>query len=394
MLEILCFVIFLFYYLHLKSSKRKPTIPPKLHYKKNRLNNAIIGNCTRLTSSFTPSFYARISHIQTLMNMIGVAGLPKTVSKREFLQMQDGGIVSLDWFDSSNDNNDKFACPISFTNPILILCPGLFPSDFQSIVRAALKQGYRPVIINMRGHRGTPLNTQKLATLCELDDITEIIEYIHQKYKYSDLVAIGYSFGAISLLGYLGIHGKASLLTAAVCVSTTLDLNQLFTTEITQPYGGILLEMLKAYMLSHPLSHSTFDIHKAVKSNSLCDLYEKALAQLTFNQYKSFSEYVNDNNPLVYAKDISVPVLFVNALDDPVIKQIPSSTSVFTTVEYFIQVCTDYGGHCGFYEGSIPCSWSNTLAMEFFEVVFEFRGLIIEPNIKNGFYNRTRSITR
>ncbi len=62
-------------------------------------------------------------------------------------------------------------------------------------VEDAYKTGYRPVVFNQRGTAGVPIETARLYSATNTEDLQFVIEYIKSIYPKADIVAIGVSLG-------------------------------------------------------------------------------------------------------------------------------------------------------------------------------------------------------
>ncbi|KAK7087371.1 hypothetical protein V1264_021432 [Littorina saxatilis] len=85
----------------------------------------------------------------------------------------------------------------------------------------------------------------------------------------------------------------------------------------------------------------------------------------------SVEEYWERNNPFRDVDDIAVPVLCINALDDPLCDAAAIPYDLFRCYPHFLLVVTDRGGHCGFLERFPFRSWADCLCLDYLEAVFE-----------------------
>lgn len=357
---VLLAVITLLYALYYHNSQQ---LKPCLYYKKSRISMVIKKGCKLLSQEYKPTFWARNRHLQTILPRIWWQD--ELEFKREYLQMADKGIVALDWVALDDDK------VISKVSPVMLLIPDLTgaATDLVAACTEALARKFRPVVFNRRGHGGTSLSTYRLQSFGDASDLDEAIEFISHMYPYSEIFAIGFSTGSGILMSYLGETGVATKLNAAVCISPCYDAEALFkSNSIPEPYNWLWTLKLKSILRQHPCLGNVINYNLALQSSSIKELDERVYIKL--NQYNSLEEYWKYNNPMRNIINISVPVLCISALDDPICPKDTIPFSLFKNSNNLFLVTTDTGGHCGFLEDCFPSSWANKLAGEYLETVF------------------------
>ena len=301
--------------------------------------------------------------------------------------MRDRGTVSLEWYIDKDYAYDK-QIP-SNTDPILLISTWALGPDVTSLCETAFKEGFQPVIYNYRGHN-VPLTTRQFAAFFDADDFKEAVDYIHNINPFSDLFALGYSLGAAPIVGYLGKRGKSSLINAAILVSSTLDMDILLNSGFKKPYKGIINQFFKQ-MVKRCTSNDVSDSDMATeRKDSLYDILSRSHWEA--DPYDSFNEWLKLNNPAISVRNIRTPTLFVNSLDDPVMEDTSPAYVSLRNNSYCLEIVTDTGGHCGFLDGLWATTWTDRIAIEFYNSVLNCRSLLLSP-LKNG-CTRLRSITR
>lgn len=338
-------------------------LKPSLYFKKSRISVVIKKGCKRLSQDYKPTFWARNHHFQTILPWIWWQ--EDLEFKREYLQMADKGVVALDWLVMDDDKSLNKMCPV------MLLIPDLTgaAADLVAVCTEALARKFRPVVFNRRGHGGTSLSTYRLQSFGDASDLDEAIQFIGHMHPYSEIFAIGFSTGSGLLMSYLGETGVATKLNAAVCVSPCYDAEALFkSNSIPEPYNWLWTLKLKSVLRQHPCLGNVINYNLAMQSSSIKELDERVYVKL--NQYNSLEEYWRYNDPMRNITNISVPVLCISALDDPICPKDTIPFSLFKTSNNLFLVTTDEGGHCGFLEDCFPSSWANKLACEYLETVF------------------------
>lgn len=344
---------------------------PKLVYMDSALAQFVLKKCPSLTQPYIPPVWAKGGHIQTLLPVL----LPKEtlVYEREFLQMKDKGVIALDWCVPKEGSGKR----LKKSSPVLLVLHGYTGETpgVISLIKEAHAKGFRSVVFNKRGHGGCPLTTPKLQSFGDPTDLRQVVKYIRGRFHHARIVAVGYSAGSGLLVSYLGEYGSSAYLSAGVCVSPGYDAEKLMKRGFRQPYDLFLLFSLKQVLSKHALALSKcIDIETAFRCKTVPEFEEAVYSKLY--GYKNMEEYWENNNPMRDIDDISVPVLSINSLDDPICVAENIPVDLFKDMPNFFLCATQHGGHCGFLESKNLDCWSDKLALEYLCAVLEF--------IKNG----------
>lgn len=334
----------------------------QLYYRKTRLSIVLLKRCQKLKEAFQPTFWASNCHVQTILSLL----LPndKVEFSREYLQMNDKGVVGLDWVVV-----DELV--LTKASPIIVIVADATSkaADFSGLCSLAIKKKFRPVFFNRRGQGGTPLTTPRLQSFSEPGDLEEALTFIKSMFPCAEVTAIGCSTGSGLLVSYLGALGNSTSFTAVVCISPIYDTEGLFKKPFPQPYDLLFTWKLKQLFLRHPCLSNVVDFDSVLQSRTVKELHERVYAKL--NKYNSLDEYWKYNNPMRNIASVSIPVLCINALDDPICPKETIPFSLFKTSSNFFLVTTEKGGHCGFFENTIPSSWAYKVSLEYLESVVQ-----------------------
>ena len=284
---------------------------PKLYYKDSDLTKHLLTYCKPLKVSFQPKRCISHCYIQTLMGYFKPP-IKDITFTREYIQMDDRGIIALDWHKNSNMTIRK-SCSILIIFPRLT---GDALSVSQICVMAAEK-GFRVVVFNRRGHGSSYLTTPKLTSPGDPSDVKQTLEYIALKYPGTNIAGVGVGAGCALVFSYLGEYGSSSLLKAAACVSPSYDNTESLSNSIPKFYELLLLFNLKKMILNHAKSlEKVINIQKILRTWSLKEFdYQVYCKMYGLDTFQTFWE---ENDPMRDVDDIAVPVLCVNSLDDPV----------------------------------------------------------------------------
>ncbi|DBA01974.1 TPA: hypothetical protein N0F65_006707 [Lagenidium giganteum] len=321
---------------------------------------------------YTPTWWAN-AHVQVFLTFV----VPQSRIKyrREMLVLRDGGQSSLDWV--LTEQYRDCAHDLTHDSPIALVMHGLTgcSDSMRSICAEALRNGYRPVVYNKRGHGGMKLSTPKLQAFGCVNDLKEAIEVVQQRYPSAKIYGIGSSAGSGLLCSYLGETGGDSKIEAGVLISPGYNAHQLFVEGRINPMYDFLMTLnLKKFLLRHQSElKDVIHMPSVLKASSIREFDEHVYMKM--HGYDSLLTYWEDNNPMRAIHNIQRPVLCINALDDPVCTkdQIPYET--FESNPMAMLVTTGKGSHCAFYQGHVVLkSWANEAAMAYLNRVREYTG--------------------
>ena len=169
-------------------------VVPKLYYKESDLTKYLLTYSKSLKVSFRPKRFITHCYIQTLMGYFKPP-IKDITFTREYVQMDDRGIIALDWHKDSKIKIRK-GCSIFIIFPRLT---GDALSVSQTCVMAA-KKGFRTVVFNRRGHGSSYLTTPKLTNPGDPSDVKQVLEYISLKYPCANIAGVGIGAGCALVL--------------------------------------------------------------------------------------------------------------------------------------------------------------------------------------------------
>ena len=317
-----------------------------------------------MNRKFHPPFWLRNRHVQSIVTYI----VPSNTVEfdREYLQMKDKGVVALDWVVHVSIHKRK-RCTV------LIVLPGMTANalDVTKLCHLAAHKGYRPVVFNSRGHGSSVLTTPKLLNQGDPSDLRQVVKYIHGRYPKALINMVGYGTGCSVLLSYLGEFGSSANISAGVCISACFDHTERFSKQIHSIYDILYLLKLKYIIGSHGKA-----LLKHINMNELLKTwtFDRFAELVYFKQYgcSNMEDYWDRTNPLRDVDEISVPLMFINSLDDPFYSKLKIPHELCRYYPHFLMVVTNRGGHCGFVESPFDLSWADKLAVDYLEAVLEF----------------------
>ena len=189
----------------------------------------------------------------------------------------------------------------------------------------------------------------------ETGDIRYFLDSLRSGGHDGPKVAAGFSLGGNVLLKYLGENGLATPLDAAVAVSVPLDLHdsaKALTLGFSNIYQYHLLKRMKNAVARKFDRHTAaFDWERAMSARTFAEFDDAVTAPL--HGFKGKTDYYDRCSSVQYLKDIALPPLIVNAMDDPFMTPgvIPHRDRLSRQITLEI---SEGGGHVGFIEGGTP----------------------------------------
>mmetsp|Transcript_7453 Transcript_7453/g.16329 ORF Transcript_7453/g.16329 Transcript_7453/m.16329 type:complete len:423 (-) Transcript_7453:148-1416(-) len=340
---------------------------------------------TSAAPSYVPAPWSWSGHVSSFF---GFVKLPVRLfgGQRERLHTADGGTVVLHWWAAQTPENAA--------HPVVLLVHGINNSSttpyLQYMARHLEENGLRAVVVNMRGHGGNVILSNRLYTARADDDLRLACEHIHRTVSPPFLFAIGFSMGANQLLAFLGSDPEASrkLVDAAISISCPFDLSQLrfhFQHGSAKVYGFLIAQALKPMLLHgrRALQLSARQVLRGLLASSVEEF--DAVVQVPLLGLKDVEEYYASSSCVHQLPKITTPLLVVHAWDDPLIPPHILPRRQLESMPNVSLVTTEQGGHIGWHIGPTPFtrSWTERLCTKYIlQFLFKHGGM--PPEHKDG----------
>jgi predicted alpha/beta-fold hydrolase len=225
--------------------------------------------------------------------------------------------------------------------------------------------GWRVVVCTRRGHGDLPLTAPRINTMGDTDDLREQLTVIQQRYPQSPLYAVGISAGSGLLVRYLGEEGESAPFRGAMAYCPGYNIEVAFR-RARQPYNRMMARKLaRTFVTANAETFSKLQSYNACASAPDLHAFHANLHEMA--GYPSHADFLQASNPMVVMKRISIPLLVLNAEDDPVcvIGNVREYESLVRELPRTLLVVTRRGSHCAYFEGWRPRSWANRLIADF-----------------------------
>ncbi|KAJ2828405.1 hypothetical protein IWW50_001403 [Coemansia erecta] len=283
--------------------------------------------------------------------------------EREIFEFADGGLAGVDWALPRKDTGPAA--------PLVIIVPGIggtsydyYARSFIHCLRAQLPE-CQVAVLQSRGCNGVKLVTPKAFHGGLTDDLREFIEHIAESMPDTPLIGLGFSLGANILTKYVGEEGSSCRFRAAASVCNPFDIDftvnkmSLPTLKNRYLYAAALTRSLVAMFTSNQKVIMAGDIELDA------DAITRARSMTEFNDaytakvfgYASGKELNTSGSCVQHIKDISIPMLFINALDDPMCYKQTIPVAEIEQNPNLVLAITRHGGHLAYFGGSGLAPW-------------------------------------
>ncbi|XP_052276208.1 monoacylglycerol lipase ABHD2-like isoform X2 [Dreissena polymorpha] len=360
------------------------TEKPSLYYKtKNDFIQSMLDSCPIFTSIFKPTLlWGKSGHLQTMVHALMGRVKPRWPdSFRYYFELEDGATMSYDLFLPPEDSKNN-----EFT---LAICPGLANSSECIYLRAfseyATSHGYRVAMLNHLGAlKSEPLTSPRTFTYGGTEEYSHMVEHLKELFPGTKIIVVGFSMGGNIVTKYLGEnldHQRDILCGLSVCQGYEINkckeqlmqwgnCRRIYTYLMTLNIRR-LLSRHRATLFSEEgsIKYGFKKEDKVFKATSLYDIDDNYTCCLA--GCKSADEYYHAESSAYFLNNIRIPMLFLNALDDPLVPEclLEYPKQLIEKNENCIVMTTRHGGHLGFFEGGIfvpdNITWLDRFILEF-----------------------------
>jgi predicted alpha/beta-fold hydrolase len=302
-------------------------------------------------SSFTPAWWLRNPHLQTLWGKFFRRG-PSQQTSVERLETPDGDFIDLHHFN------------IGEQRPILFLLHGLeggIASHYiQGFLAEAGIRGWQAAVMIFRSWGSSPNRTRRLYHSGETSDVALALQHLQERFPGSPLVLAGVSLGGNVLLKYLGERGKdiSPRIAGAAAISVPFDLAR-SSRHIDRGFSRV-------YQRAFMKSLRRKAIEKIGKFADIADAARVRAARTMFafddaftapvHGFRDAMHYYTESSSIRWLEFISIKTLLLSAVDDPFLP--PQVLASVREIAAF-NSCLDldfpaHGGHVGFVGGMNP----------------------------------------
>lgn len=304
-----------------------------------------------------PPFFQFNGHLQTILPAFRRI---EVSYERERINLDDGDFLDLDWLDKGSRH-------------LVVLSHGLEGNSSRPYIKGMAHRfaeaGWDVLAWNCRSCSEELNRNPRLYHHGEIGDIHRVIQHALRTKDYMDITLIGFSMGGSILLKYLGVHADqlAEPVRRGIAFSSPCNLGA--SAASLEHRGNVFYRrrFLRALETKIRAKEQQFpglvDISKFEEVKAWRDFDEYFSAPL--NGFDSAEEFYRQASAENFMPQIRVPVLLVNAWNDPIIP--PACTPIDLCEKHpsiFLET-PDKGGHVGFSVPGQTYNWMETRAWEF-----------------------------
>ncbi|CAN7523134.1 alpha/beta fold hydrolase [Aquipseudomonas alcaligenes] len=340
---------------YLRTAARKP----QLIYQRNPDNDALIQQMPRLTRRFWATPWLFNGHLQ----LLGL-GLKKVFSpalrydRVDTLLMADGGTTALHWLGAD--------LPAEVPTLVVLHTITGSPHSMRGFVRDLQRlTGWRVVFCQRRGHGDLSLTSPRFNTMGDTADLREQLRQIGERYPHSALYAAGISAGTGLLVRYLGEQGDDTPLQGAFAYCPGYDIRVAFARS-RAPYTRLMArKLVRQFVTPNRQALAHLPSLAALEGAQSLDEFHRHLYECA--GYPSQQAFLDNCNPITVMDRITVPLLVLNAEDDPVcvLGNVRDHQQAMARMPRTLLAVTTRGSHCAYLAGLTARSWAHHLAADF-----------------------------
>ncbi|CAN4108163.1 unnamed protein product [Withania somnifera] len=354
------------------------------------LYQEVVSKCKILHGRFASTPWLCSPHLQTIFLQF-FERTPSCNYQRQIFKTLDGGTIALDWL----RNVDGFdGVQSDDKTPIILVIPGLTSDSNAAYVKhlavKLAKSGRNVVVSNHRGLGGVSITSDCLYHAGWTEDARKVIEHLHTQYPQAPLFAVGTSIGANVLVKYLGEEGVNTSIDGAVAICSPWDLligDRFIKRKLVQrPYDRSLGIGLKDYASMHRSILPRLTDWESISKICCIRDFDKHVTCVLGN-FETADTYYRKVSCSSYVGNVRVPLLCINALDDPVCTRETIPWDECSANKNVVLATTQHGGHLGHVEGMTAKSLWWVRAVDEFLFVLNSSSLIHREKIQNTTVN-------
>ncbi|KAH7685412.1 Alcohol O-acetyltransferase protein [Dioscorea alata] len=325
------------------------------------LYHDVVSKCRILHGRYLPTPWLSSPHFQT--TFLNFFGRPPVVRyRRQLFSVRDGGTIALDWILASDAKGYSLHTDGGIskddTTPIMVVVPGLTSDSASAYIKhlahTVAKQGWHVVVSNHRGLGGVSITSDCLYNAGWTEDLREVVNYLNHEHPKAPLFAVGTSIGANILVKYLGEEGESTPVAGAVSVCSPWDLvvcDRFINRKLVQRlYDRALAIGLQGYAKQHQPLLTRLANWEGIQKSRTVRGFDHHATRIVAN-FETVDTYYRHCSSAQFVGNVSVPLLCLSALDDPVCTREAIPWDECRANHNIVLATTAHGGHLGFFQG-------------------------------------------
>lgn len=308
----------------------------------------------------TPKIWYRNPHVSTIYFGRFLKTNPP-IYQRERLELNDGDFLDVDF-------------TIRSTKKVVILCHGLEGGSIRTYNNTSanyfLSKDFSVFAWNNRSCSGEMNRLLRMYHHAVIEDLNTIVEYVINK-GFEEVYLMGFSMGGAQIMNYLSRMTINPKVKAAVAVSTPIQLKG-SAESLKKGFNKVYLQnfitkISKKFDIKREQFPDAIDWKKLEKIKSFDEIDEHFTAVV--HGFSDKEDYYKKASPAYSMHATNIPVLVINALDDPFLDENCFPIDFAKSHPFVFLETPENGGHCAFPTTSPKLSFPEIRALEFFEEI-------------------------
>lgn len=308
----------------------------------------------------TPNFWYRNPHISTIYFGRFLKTTPPTY-QRERLELNDGDFLDVDFI-------------LQSPKKAVILCHGLEGGSVRTYNNTSanyfIEQNYSVFAWNNRSCSGEMNRLLRMYHHAVIDDVDTVVKYVIDK-GFDEVYLIGFSMGGAQIINYLSRMNINPKVKAAVAVSTPIELKD-SAESLKKGFNKVYLQnfiskISKKFELKKEQFPNEVDWRKLEKIRSFDEIDDYFTAPV--HGFSDKDDYYKKASPSYSMDATKIPVLVINAWDDPFLGENCFPMDFAKNHPYVFLETPENGGHCAFPTHLPKLSYPEIRALEFFKEI-------------------------
>lgn len=255
----------------------------------------------------------------------------------------------------------------------VILCHGLegnSKSHYNNTCAAYfLKDDFSVFAWNNRSCGGVMNVLPQLYHHGSFQDLEAVVRSV-LNWGFDEIYLIGFSLGGAQILNYLGNREIDAHVRAAMAISTPIELKasqEKISHGFNRFYSNQMIKKLRKKILLKAQKFPGLDSEEVSTIKTFDDVARVFLVPVY--HFRGLDDYFAKASPGAILKNITTPVLILNALDDPIIGKDAYPADLAENSKYVYLETPQHGGHCAFPVPHSYFSYPEIRALKFFEKI-------------------------
>mgnify|MGYP002712925988 CR=1 FL=1 len=310
-------------------------------------------------STYRPSPIFHNGHISTIYSGILRKFGPPDYDRHKLL-LPDGDFLLLDR-------------QIRHPKRAVVLCHGLEGHSRKNYNNVCanffLEKGYSVFAWNNRSCGGQMNLLPQLYHHASIEDLEFVVHHVI-KQGFSEVFLIGFSLGGDQIMNYLGKKMAPDAVKAAVAISAPFQLRssaEKLQTGFSKIYQRRFIGKVRA-----KIAAKTIQFPNAVPADTAQHIknFDDVVSRFIIpvhGGYTNLNDYYLNASPGNAVAGIKLPILVINAWDDPILGKKDHPVAMAKAHDYLFLETPDHGGHCAFPPKGAAHPYSIVRAYEFFD---------------------------